>query len=196
MNSNFIQFLHLGRNSLFISRRDFTSSSLSIVENDTRRESIIGVIQSLQQIKTIRSTIEHIKSLLELEKNFPSAIRLYHETSESLERMASDYACVHEMKSKLVEMLLLAEEQMDQVLSKMPHSFCANTYQQLVSAYKQIGKSENSIHQLLMHFTNTIHDKAFSIVLGYVELFSDMGAAGKLDNFEILVVSKIITSLI
>lgn len=93
--------------------------------------------------------------------------------------MAAEVACVGEMKSKLVEMLLLAEEQMDQVLSRMPVSFCPKTYQQLASAYKQIGKTEGAIHQLLMHFTNLIHDKAFSIVLGYVELFSaDLSGSG------------------
>lgn len=166
-----------GRKHLFLSRRDFTSTSLSIVDNYTCREAIVVMIKSLQQVKTIRSTIDHIKSYLEFEKNFPGAIRLYHETSETLERLASNYICVKEMKAKLVEMLLLAEEQMDQALSKMPTSFCPQTYQQLTNAYKQIGKSENSMNQLLMHFTNTIHDKAFSIVLGYVELFAEVGNA-------------------
>lgn len=114
----------------------------------------------------------HIENLLKYEKNFPSAIHLYHETFDILNSMAGKYLCVKEMKLKLVDLLLLAEEQMDAVLAKMPVRFCTQTYQQLCKAYKLIGKNENAIHQLLMHFTNTIYDKAFSIVLGYVELFT------------------------
>lgn len=162
----------LGRTSLSLTKLNFTSSGLSIVENYRRRETIINIIECLHNIKTIQNTMEHIENLLQYEKNFPTAIHLYHETFEILESMAGKYLCVKEMKLKMVDMLLLAEEQMDSVLARMANRFCNQTYYQLCKAYKLIGKNENAIHQLLMHFTNAIYDKAFSIVLGYVELFS------------------------
>lgn len=109
--------------------------------------------------------------MLQYEKNFSSAINLFDEKLEILESMSEKYCCVAEMKEKLVETLQLVDDQMDAVLQKITVRFCLDTYSQLCKAYSQIGKYETSINQLLLHFTNTIHDKAFSIVLGYVKLF-------------------------
>lgn len=164
----------LGRGSLKKSKDNFTTTSLSIVDNYRVRQSITKLIECLQNVKTIRSTIEHIHYQLEYEKNFIDALKLYQETWTILEQMQPNLQCVEEMKSRLANMLGLAEEQMDHVLAGMPFSFCLDTYEQLCRAYQEIGRSEVLVHQLLLHYTNTIHDKAFAIVHGYVQLFVDM----------------------
>lgn len=154
-----------------LSKRDFTNASLQIIKNHHCRETILKIIDCLQKIKKLRQTIEHIEYMLQYEKNFSSAINLFDEKLEILESMSEKYCCVAEMKEKLVETLQLVDDQMDAVLQKITDRFCLETYSQLCKAYSQIGKSETSINQLLLHFTNAIHDKAFSIVLGYVKLF-------------------------
>src|SRR6218665_2560688 len=168
----------VGRTSLQHSRRDFTTTSLSIVQNHHKRETIVDIIRTLKNIKQIGATIENIRNLLELEKNFSCAIKLYHETSKMINSLADDYCCVSEMNTKLLQVLTLAEEHMDCALSKMPQNFCPQSYQQLMNAYFQIDKLDDSASQLLMHFQNTIQEKTFSIVLGYVELFENSFNSG------------------
>lgn len=159
------------REYLAISNTSFTTSALSVIQNQHQKESLHKLIKCLQNIQTIRKTIDHIEFLLVDEQNFLSAIHLYYETFHILEEMASEYKCVQEMKLRLSRILVLAEQQMDLALSKLPHKFCSSTFASLCKAYKQIGKWENCLHSLIEHFIDTVHDQAFSIVYGYVQLF-------------------------
>jgi hypothetical protein len=40
------------------------------------------------------------------------------------------------------------------------------------AAYRLLGKTQMAMDQLHMHFASAIHNAAFSVVLGYVELCS------------------------
>nr|XP_027202297.1 syndetin-like [Dermatophagoides pteronyssinus] len=161
-----------GRRAFGESKRDFTETSMTIIDNHRQRETIVQIIDCLQTIKRLKQTVERIGYMLEYEKNFATAINLLSEQLEMLEILSEKYGCVAEMQDRLLAAIQLVGDQMDAVLGKMCDRFCFRTYQQLAQAYAQLDKTEFSLQQLQLYFANTIHDKAFSIVLGYVKLFS------------------------
>ncbi|OTF69081.1 coiled-coil domain-containing protein, partial [Euroglyphus maynei] len=154
------------------SKRDFTETSMTIIDNHRQREAIVQVIDCLHAIKRLKQTVERIGYMLEYEKNFATAIDLLGEQLEMIESLSEKYGCVAEMRDRLFTAIQLVGDKMDAVLAKMCDRFCVRTYRQLAKAYAKIGKTEYSLQQLQLDFANTIHDKAFSIVLGYVKLFS------------------------
>ncbi|KPM03335.1 coiled-coil domain-containing protein 7 [Sarcoptes scabiei] len=161
-----------GREAFALSKKDFTETSLKIIENYRQKEALLNMIDSLQSIKKLFQSIEHIEYLLRFEKNFSDAIDLYDEKYELMEELAKKYHCVAKMRIKLIDSLQMVDDRMDSVLKRMVQHFCLKTFIQLCKAYSQIGKFEAAINQLLLHFADVIHDKAFSIVLGYVKLFT------------------------
>ncbi|UXI14187.1 coiled-coil domain-containing protein 132 [Sarcoptes scabiei] len=161
-----------GREAFALSKKDFTETSLKIIENYRQKEALLNMIDSLQSIKKLFQSIEHIEYLLRFEKNFSDAIDLYDEKYELMEELAKKYHCVAKMRIKLIDSLQMVDDRMDSVLKRMVQHFCLKTFIQLCKAYSQIGKFEVAINQLLLHFADVIHDKAFSIVLGYVKLFT------------------------
>ncbi|KAH7638349.1 coiled-coil domain-containing protein 7 [Dermatophagoides farinae] len=154
-----------GRRAFRESKRNFTQTSMTIIDNHRLREAIIQIIDCLQAIKRLRETVERIDYMLQYEKNFSTAIDLLDKQMDILESLSEKYSCVAEMRDRLLVAIQLVGDQMDAVLAKMCDRFCVRTYRQLVKAYSQIGKTESSLQQLQLHFVNTIHDKAFGIVL-------------------------------
>jgi hypothetical protein len=53
--------------------------------------------------------------------------------------------------------------------------FDSDHYSKVQAAYRLLGKTQMAMDQLHMHFASAIHNAAFSVVHGYVELCS--GAA-------------------
>jgi len=53
--------------------------------------------------------------------------------------------------------------------------FDANHYSKVQAAYRLLGKTQMAMDQLHMHFASAVHNAAFNVVHGYVELCS--GAA-------------------
>lgn len=66
----------------------------------------------------------------------------------------------------------MIEEQLDVALSKTCSNFDVVHYEKVQKAYKLLNKTQTAMDQLHMHFTSAIHNTAFTIVLGYVELCS------------------------
>nr|CAD7591027.1 unnamed protein product [Timema genevievae] len=64
----------------------------------------------------------------------------------------------------------MAEEQLDQALSQVCKHFDADHYSKVHSAYKLLGKMQMAMDQMHMHFASAIHNSAFNVVHGYVEL--------------------------
>lgn len=69
----------------------------------------------------------------------------------------------------------MTEEQLDVALSRTCSSFDRSHYSRLQAAYGLLGKTQMAAHQLLMHFSSAIHNRAFAIVRGYAETHSSQG---------------------
>ncbi|XP_023223864.1 syndetin-like [Centruroides sculpturatus] len=134
--------------------------------------SIMGEIEyKLSETDTkiwIQETDVRLGELLE-EEDYPGAIQLCLECQKAASTF-KHYKCICDLSSKLKDTLVMTEEQLDVALSKVCCQFDKTYYEKLQAAYKLLGKTQTAMDQLLMHFTSAIHNKAFVIVLGYVEL--------------------------
>jgi hypothetical protein len=170
--SDAIKVCTTGRNRLDCAKRDFTCVSLGIVASYRRREVLKSLLKSLQTIKTLQETDIRLRELLEEDLDYTGAIQLYLECQKVVSSL-KHYNCISELSTKLQDTLEMTEEQIDVALSKMCTSFNKQLYLKLQCAYNLLGKTQTAMDQLLMHFASAIHNKAFSILLGYVELFAN-----------------------
>lgn len=159
------------RSHLDQAKRKCTVASLGILSNYRKRQQVVGLLRSLWTIKTLQKTDERLRELLE-EEDFPGAIQLCLECQKAASTFRH-YKCISELTSKLQDTLEMIEEHLDVALSKVCNNFNTTHYEKLQTAYAQLGKTQTAMDQLHMHFTSAIHNTAFVIVLGYVELCSD-----------------------
>ncbi|CAG2107981.1 unnamed protein product [Medioppia subpectinata] len=176
--SDAIKVCTSGRQHLDCSKRNFTCVSLGIVASYRRREVLKSLLKSLQTIKTLQETDIRLRELLEDDEDYTGAIQLYLECHKVVSSL-KHYRCISELNTKLQDTLEMTEEQIDVALSKMCLTFNRQLYHKLMSAYNLLGKTQTAMDQLLMHFASAIHNKAFAIVLGYVELFADTSASAQ-----------------
>ncbi|XP_014680059.1 PREDICTED: syndetin-like, partial [Priapulus caudatus] len=123
---------------------------------------------SLHTIKTPQRTDVRLSELLE-EEDYPGAIQLCLECQQAAATFRH-YSCISELSSKLQDTLEQIEEQLDVALSKTCQQFDYGHYTKVQAAYRLLGKTQTAMDQLHMHFASAIHNTAFTIVLGYVEL--------------------------
>ncbi|XP_071949997.1 syndetin-like [Antedon mediterranea] len=159
-----------GRRQLQISKQGFTISSLGIMANYRKKQQLLSLMKSLYTIKTLQRTDIRLREMLE-EEDYPGAIQLCLECQKAASTFRH-YTCISELSSKLQDTLEMIEEQLDQALAKTCNSFDIGHYQKVQRAYRLLGKTQTAMDQLHMHFTSAIHNTAFTIVLGYVELVS------------------------
>ena len=160
-----------GRNHLSYAKRDFTCVLLGIVASYRRREVLKSLLKSLQTIKTLQETDIRLRELFEEDEDYTAAIQLYLECNKVVSSL-KHYNCISDLNIKLQDTLEMTEEQIDVALSKMCLTFNRDQYLKLMCAYNLLGRTQTAMDQLLMHFASAIHNKAFGIVLGYVELFA------------------------
>ncbi|PSN30261.1 Syndetin [Blattella germanica] len=162
-----------GRRELNLAKRQFTTASLGILANYRKRQLVQGLLHSLNTIKTLQRTEERLQELLS-EGNYPGAISLLLEC-QSAAATYRHFTCVAALSGKLQDTLEMTEEQLDQALAKVCNHFDADHYSKVQAAYRLLGKTQMAMDQLHMHFASAIHNAAFNVVHGYVELCS--GAA-------------------
>ncbi|PIK49551.1 putative coiled-coil domain-containing protein [Apostichopus japonicus] len=145
-----------GRSELHMTMQGFTVASLGIMSKNKKKLQLLNLLKSLHTIKT-------------LEEDYPGAIQLCLECQNAAVTFRH-YKCISELSSKLQDTLEMIEEQLDKALAKTCTNFDIIHYDKLQAAYKLLGKTETAMNQLHMHFTSSIHNIAFQIVLGYVQL--------------------------
>ncbi|XP_047487381.1 syndetin-like [Penaeus chinensis] len=161
-----------GRRKLAQGRSQFTSASLGILANYSKRQKIASVIRSLRTVRTLQMTDVQLQNLLKAE-DYPGAIQLLLECQKAAATF-KHFTCISELSTKLQDTLEGAEEQLDVALAKVAANFNAANYEKLQIAYGLLGKTQTLMDQLHMHLTSHIHNSAFTIVLGYVELYNSI----------------------
>lgn len=161
-----------GRRKLAQGRSQFTSASLGILANYSKRQKIASVIRSLRTVRTLQMTDVQLQNLLKAE-DYPGAIQLLLECQKAAATF-KHFTCISELSTKLQDTLEGAEEQLDVALAKVAANFNAANYEKLQIAYGLLGKTQTLMDQLHMHLTSHIHNSAFTIVLGYVELYNSV----------------------
>ncbi|KAJ9592435.1 hypothetical protein L9F63_015851 [Diploptera punctata] len=159
-----------GRRDLKLAKQQFTTASLGILANYRKRQVVEGLLHSLNTIKTLQRTEERLQELLN-EGNYPGAIGLLLEC-QSAAATFRHFTCVAALSGKLQDTLDMTEEQLDQALAKVCSHFDAEHYSKVQAAYRLLGKTQMAMDQLHMHFASAIHNAAFNVVHGYVELCS------------------------
>ncbi|KAK7500494.1 hypothetical protein BaRGS_00008401 [Batillaria attramentaria] len=167
-----------GRRQLHHARESFTVASLGLLANYRKRQQLVALLKSLRTIKTLQRTDLRLRELLE-EEDYSGAIQLCLECQKAASTFRH-YKCISELSSKLQDTLEMIEEQLDVALSKTCSGFDVAHYEKVQNAYRLLGKTQTAMDQLHMHFASAIHNTAFTIVLGYVELCA--GASGS--NFQ------------
>lgn len=169
-----------GRRKLAQGRSQFTSASLGILANYSKRQKIASVIRSLRTIRTLQMTDVQLQSLLKAE-DYPGAIQLLLECQKAAATFRH-FTCISELSTKLQDTLEGAEEQLDVALAKVAANFNEANYEKLQIAYGLLGKTQTLMDQLHMHLTSHIHNSAFTIVLGYVELYNSAGPGNSIGS--------------
>ncbi|XP_072179287.1 syndetin-like [Diadema setosum] len=159
-----------GRRQLSMTKQGFTVASLRILKNHRKKQQLLALLKSLHTIKTLQRTDIRLRELME-EEDYPGAIQLCQECQRAASTFRH-YTCISELSSKLQDTLETIEEQLDHALAKTCNSFDIRHYEKLQAAYRLLGKTHIAMDQLHMHFTSAIHNTAFQIVLGYVQLVS------------------------
>lgn len=157
-----------GRSELHTSMQGFTVASLGIMAKHKKKLQLLNLLKSLHTIKTLQRTDIRLREMLE-EEDYPGAIQLCLECQSAVVTFRH-YSCISELSSKLQDTLEMIEEQLDKALAKTCTDFDIKHYEKLQAAYRLLGKTETAMDQLHMHFTSSIHNIAFQIVLGYVQL--------------------------
>ncbi|XP_061412069.1 syndetin isoform X1 [Lethenteron reissneri] len=157
-----------GRGQLGVAQQGFTAASLGLLANQRKRQLLIGLLKSLRTIKTLQRTDVRLSEMLE-EEDFPAAIQLCLECQNAVSSF-SHYSCISELNSKLQDTLEQIEEQLDVALAKTCKLFDVVHYTKVQTAYRLLDKTQTAMDQMHMHFTQAIHNTAFQVVLGYVEL--------------------------
>lgn len=159
-----------GRGQLSEARDRFTTTSLHLLANVRKRHQMKGLLKSLHTIKTLQRTDVRLREMME-EEDYCGAIQVCQECQKAAATF-KHYKCISELSSKLQDTLELIEEQLDFALSKTCTKFDKIHYEKLQMAYTLLGKRQTAMDQLHLHYTSAIHNAAFQIVLGYVELCS------------------------
>ncbi|XP_062608119.1 syndetin-like isoform X1 [Saccostrea cucullata] len=162
-----------GRSQLSVARDTFTAASLNMLANYRKRQQLVSLLKSLRTIKTLQRTDVRLRELMD-EEDYCGAIQLCLECQKAASTY-KHFTCISELNSKLQDTLVMIEEQIDVALSKTCSNFDKTHYEKVQTAYKLLGKTQTAMDQLHMHFTSAIHNTAFQIVLGYVELCSGTG---------------------
>ncbi|CAH1787995.1 unnamed protein product [Owenia fusiformis] len=157
-----------GRRQLSSAKERFTTASLGLLANYKKRQKLVGLLNSMSTIKTLQRTDIRLREMLE-EEDYPGAIQLCLECQKAASTFRH-YKCISELSSKLQDTLEMIEEQLDVALSKTCGNFDMKYYDKVQTAYRLLGKTQTAMDQLHMHFTSAVHNTAFTIVLGYVEL--------------------------
>ncbi|XP_076450690.1 syndetin-like [Babylonia areolata] len=169
-----------GRRQLQHARSSFTIASLGLLANYKKRQQLVVLLKSLGTIKTLQRTDLRLRELME-EEDYSGAIQLCLECQKAASTFRH-YNCISELSSKLQDTLEMIEEQLDVALSKTCSGFDVAHYEKVQNAYRLLGKTQTAMDQLHMHFASAIHNTAFTIVLGYVELCAGGAASGS--NFQ------------
>ncbi|XP_064648148.1 syndetin-like [Lineus longissimus] len=159
-----------GRRYLSNAKEDFTTASLGLLANYRKRQQLVGLLKSLKTIKTLQRTDIRLREMLE-EEDYPGAIQLCLECQKAASTFRH-FHCISELSSKLKDTLEMIEEALDVALSKTCNNFDTRHYEKVQTAYRLLGKTQTAMDQLNMHFASAIHNTAFTIVIGYVELCS------------------------
>eukprot|EP00057_Strongylocentrotus_purpuratus_P008783 XP_011663257.1 PREDICTED: coiled-coil domain-containing protein 132 [Strongylocentrotus purpuratus] len=159
-----------GRRQLSMTKQGFTVASLRILKNHRKKQQLLGLLKSLHTIDTLQRTDIRLRELME-EEDYPGAIQLCQECQRAASNF-KHYKCISELSSKLQDTLEMIEEQLDNALAKTCSNFDIKNYEKLQMAYRLLGKTQTAMDQLHMHFTSAIHNTAFQIILGYVQLVS------------------------
>ncbi|WAR02379.1 VPS50-like protein [Mya arenaria] len=157
-----------GRSQLSEASHKFTMTSLQLLANVRKRQQLKGLLKSIRTIKTLQRTDLRLREML-VEEDFCGAIQLCLECQKAA-ALLKHYNCISELSSKLSDTLELIEEQLDFALSRTCSQFDETHYEKVQTAYGLLGKRQNALDQLHLHFTSAIHNTAFQVVLGYVEL--------------------------
>ena len=166
-----------GRQRLKTARQNLTHTSLTIVANYSKRELLRRLLNEILAIKSLQDQENLLKDLIDFDEDFASAIRLCLQCERAASQL-DPYKCVASLTDRLQRIVELIEQQMSLALAKMCDSFSAETYERLQQSYQTLGKRPIALDQLLMHFVCTVHDRTFSIVYGYVQLFSGRPGSG------------------
>ncbi|XP_065897412.1 syndetin-like isoform X2 [Dysidea avara] len=156
-----------GRRSLTMAKQGVSHGGLGVLAKHRKRQRLNSVLSTLRTLKTLQMTDVRLQEMLK-EGNYAGATQLCLECLTAVP-MYKQYTCISDLGSKLKDTQNAIEAQLEEVLSSMCTTFEPRQYQQVQVAYRLLGKSQNAIDQLLMHFTSTIHSNAFSVVFEYAK---------------------------
>ena len=169
-----------GRRQLAQSKADVTAGGLGLLVKHRKRLKIQQIMRILRTIKTLQRTDIRTQEMLE-EEDYPAAIQLCLECQMVIQSYQK-YHCVSELGTKLQDTQVEIEEQLDKVLAQSCVQFDAHRYERVQTAYRLLSKSQVAMDQLLMHYTQTIHNTSFKIVLRYAERCRHDAASGPLNR--------------
>ncbi|KAK3932845.1 Syndetin [Frankliniella fusca] len=155
-----------GRSKLNMGKQQLTTTSLGILANYRKRQLLRDLLSSLNTIKTLQRSEEHIQVLLS-EYRYEDAISQLLDCQSAASSLRR-FACVAALSSKLQDTLVMTEEQLDVALGKICEKFDETLYGQLQAAYAQLGKTQAAMDQLHMHFTSSIQNTALKVIKSFV----------------------------
>jgi hypothetical protein len=79
------------------------------------------------------------------------------------------FTCVRQLAVSLQDIQALIENELEDVLSRVPLHFDSNKYKLVQEAYTILGQTQKATETLLMKFTSTIHDAPYRVVFNYVK---------------------------
>lgn len=144
-------------------------SSLGLLARYRRRQHLQEIVKSLKTVHTLAKLRLRVQELL-AEQNYSAAIQLVVE-GKNVAETYKHFDCVAQLSVRLQETIEIAEEQLDNGLSKSCHQFDPALYQQLLLAFISIGKQPSVLwDQLNLHVVSRLHKETFVVIKKFAKV--------------------------
>ncbi|XP_064402332.1 syndetin-like isoform X2 [Halichondria panicea] len=150
------------RRQLTEARKGVSHGGLGLLAKHRRRERLRALLDILRTLKTLQRTDARLKELLQ-ECDYPSATQICIECQDVIQTY-KQYSCVRELATSLQDIQTDIERELEDALEKLCSRFKADRYEQVQESYQKLGKIQTAVDTLLMKFTTTVHDTAYSVV--------------------------------
>lgn len=160
-----------GRAHLKQCKSKLSDPGLLVLAKKQKRDRVQRLLEQLLVIRRLRETERVLANLLRSDDKLPQAVRISI-NCEREARALESFQCVSLIPDRLHRITQLLEQQAADALGRQCLHFCPNSYARILRALELLNRSQTILDLILLHSTDALHDRACSVLIGYVQLMN------------------------
>eukprot|EP00004_Rigifila_ramosa_P027972 TRINITY_DN931_c1_g1_i1.p1 TRINITY_DN931_c1_g1~~TRINITY_DN931_c1_g1_i1.p1 ORF type:complete len:1005 (+),score=270.38 TRINITY_DN931_c1_g1_i1:328-3015(+) len=183
------------RKHLTLAQQDLAQGGLTVIQKNSKRKSLMGIVQALTDIKEIVTKENEIRERIDA-GDFPEALSLFQEAKKLCE-LHSHYKCVEDLSKSLAETNTLLHERLTETCRVIFRGFSEGKYERIIRAFFFIDPSSakavaDNFKTYILQLTDTLtRDAVFSHIF---DAASDPLAVDTLQSAEFPVLCSKVTA--